>query len=74
MFGGISVRKNIPKDEYSILDDFSSNIEVYVDGKVVRQNQSVNEQKNDYVAPEAISEAPVDPEAFFKSSLGGLFM
>jgi len=75
----INIRRNIPKDEESIIDDFNDNIEIYIDGNLVKK-ENLNE--NFYTEIESKTEYPsiensnldndqIDPNEFFKSSLKG---
>ena len=80
MYGGITVKRNIPRDESSILEDFNENIRVKLNGQEIDPNQFLyEEQKNERIqneppqTPVGIEPGQIDPEEFFKSSLKGLF-
>lgn len=79
MYGGITVKRNIPRDESSILEDFKENIKIKLNGQEINQDQFLyEEKKNERIQnepPQKIEIEPgqIDPEEFFKSSLKGLF-
>lgn len=78
MYGGFTIKRNTPKDEYSILEDFNENIKIRLNGKEINSNEFLyEEQKNERIQKESshieIEPGQIDPDEFFKSSLKGLF-
>jgi len=76
-FGDINIKRSTLSDENSILEDFSANVEIRVNGEVINKNENIKNKKTTPLLiknnEEVIytSDTPMDPEAFFASSLKG---
>lgn len=74
-FGEMSIKRNVPKDEQSILEDFSSNIEIRMNGELFgnkKSSPSILNNKNDDDFNPINDDTPIDPEIFFRGSLKGI--
>lgn len=70
-FGEMSIKRNVPKDEQSILEDFSSNIEIRMNGELFGNKKSSSSILNNDFNP-INDDTPIDPEIFFRGSLKGI--
>lgn len=70
-FGEMSIKRNVPKDEQSILEDFSSNIEIRMNGELFGNKKSSPSILNNDFNP-INDDTPIDPEIFFRGSLKGI--
>lgn len=69
-FGEMSIKRNVPKDEQSILEDFSSNIEIRMNGELFGNKKSSPSILNNFNPIN--DDTPIDPEIFFRGSLKGI--